>query len=154
MSSEAVTRNDLKAILDEVLPSSTDFVLKDEQSKLAESNTGTISLYGCTGTISHNQIYFTKLQSGLWFVQGRVNINSFVRTASNPGVVITMPAIVPTPTKSNTFIVGFRGQSPRESVNLTLSNGSRDATFITTESFANAANGTLTFIVNGIITLD
>ena len=154
MSSEAVTRNDLKAILDEVLPSSTDFVLKEEQNQTAESNTGTISLYNCTGTVSHNQIYFKKLQSGLWFVEGRVNINNYVRTGSNPGVTITLPSTVPTPTKGGGFAVGFRAQSPREYLVLGIAAGSRDINITTTESFTNAANGTLTFIVNGIITLD
>ena len=129
-------------------------ILTSASKPLASSVGAVSSLHNCTGTVSHNQIVFTGLENGLWFVQGRFNINSYVRTGANPGVVITLPSFVPTPTKSNKYIVGYRGQSPREYVDIALTSGSRNVTFATTESFTNAGDGTLTFFVNSIITLN
>ena len=46
-------------------------VVAEEQTKLESTDLGTMTLINCSGTISHNQIYFTKLASGLWFINGR-----------------------------------------------------------------------------------
>lgn len=129
-------------------------VTVDEQSKLESSATGTMTFINCSGTISHNQIFFVKLASGIWFIHGRLNINSFTRSGSNPGVTIALPDIVPTPTVSKEYLCGFRSQATRESVVLGLTANSRNAKLYTYESFSNASNGTLTFIVNSIFTLD
>ena len=129
-------------------------VTVDEQSKFGSSATGTTTFINCTGTVSHNQIFFMKLASGIWCIQGRLNINSYTRSGANPGVTIALPSNVPTPTQTRTFICGFRSQSAREGVVLGLSANSRNATLTTHESFTNASNGTLTFIVNNIFTLD
>lgn len=111
----------------------------------------TLSVYNCTGTISHNQLDFLRTKGGEIIVQGRVNINSFVRTATNPGVNITLPSFIPTPTVTREFIIGFRAQSPREGAVFRVEAGSRTAFLKTLESYANAPNGTLTFIVSGRI---
>ena len=145
---------DLKALLSKILDALSKFVTIDEQSKFESSTTGTMTFINCSGTISHNQIFFTNLASGVWFIQGRVNINKFTRSGANPGVNIVLPSNVPTPTKASTTACGFRAQSPREHVMLNLYANSRNATLTTYESFTNASNGTLTFIVNSIFTLD
>lgn len=156
MNSEDMTSQDVEDFVDglNVGGGAGQVVVVEDQSKLESADTGTLTLKNCTGTISHNQIYFTKLASGLWFINGRLNINSFTRSGTNPGVDIALPSSVPTPTKAQNFICGFRSQSPREGVVFGLNANSRTATLITHESFTNAANGTLTFIVNGIFTLD
>lgn len=145
---------DLKALLSKILDALSKFVTVDEQSKFESSTTGTMTFINCSGTISHNQIFFTKIASGIWFIQGRVNINSFIRSGANPGVNIVLPSDVPTPTITRDVICGFRSQSAREGVVLRLIANSRNASLFTYESFTNASNGTLTFIVNSIFTLD
>lgn len=112
---------------------------------------GTLTVYACTGTISHNQLAFITTKGGEICVEGRVNINSFTRTGSNPGVNISLPTSIPTPTKTREFLIGFRSQSPREMAVFRLEANSRTARLMTTESYANATNGTLTLVCSGRI---
>lgn len=123
------------------------------QCLLDDNTTGTATLHNCTGTISHNQITFYTTKSGLLYVSGRVNINSFTRTGGNPGVVIALPNNVPTPTLSITYQAGIRAQEPREAAQLAFTANSRNVYITTTESFANAANGTLTLVVECMVVL-
>lgn len=118
---------------------------------LSSSLISSPTLYNCTGTISHNQLYIIKSKGGELYIQGRLNINSFTRTGANPGISFTLPSSVTTPTASSYYYVGFRAQSPREAVAINFSTNSTTATLTTTESYANASNGTLTFIVSGRI---
>ena len=119
---------------------------------LGGKNMGTISsFYNCSGTVSHNNLEFLVSEGGEIWVQGRININSYVRSGANSGVVITLPDIVPTPTKEFWSPIGFQSQHPREYVYIALTPNSRTANLRTTESFDNTTNGALTFICSGRI---
>lgn len=120
-------------------------------NSVKSSSVGTSALYHCTGTISHDQIYFIQLGNGLWFITGRVNINSFTRTDVNPGVNVTLPSTAPTPTRGFNIPCGYRAQNNREQTNLSIEAGSRVMRLSTTESYQNAQNGTLTLIVSSIV---
>lgn len=123
----------------------------NDANKEKDRATGTLTLYNCTGTISHNQLEFIVSKSGAIYVQGRININSFARTGTNPGVTIALPLIVATPKYTRSYMIGFRAQNPREALGLNMTANSRNVSLTTYESFQNAQNGTLTFIVSGRI---
>ena len=120
--------------------------LLNAQGEVAQ---GTLTLYRCTGTISHNNLYFYTSKGGEIWLQGRVNVNKYVRSGANGGFTMELPSNVPTPTKSAFFMVGFQSQHPREYIYLTFEQGSRTAFLQTSESFDNTTNGTLTFICSG-----
>ena len=128
---------------------SLDDFLDARLNTLGGKNTGTISLYNCSGTVSHNNLEFFVSEGGEIWVQGRININSYVRSGANSGVMITLPDIVPTPTKEFWSLIGFQSQHPREYVYISLTPNSRAAYIQTSESFNNTTNGTLTFICSG-----
>lgn len=128
---------------------SLDDFLDARLNTLGGKNTGTISLYNCSGTVSHNNLEFFVSEGGEIWVQGRININSYVRSGANSGVIITLPDIVPTPTKEFWSLIGFQSQHPREYVYISLTPNSRAAYIQTSESFNNTTNGTLTFICSG-----
>lgn len=104
------------------------------------------AVVNCTGTVSGSLTYI-RTKGGLITVSGRVRISSFVRTGSNPGVSFTLPECVTTPTVTHSFKIGFRGESPMETIALQKTKGSRAVTLITHESYSNAANGTLTLVI-------
>lgn len=130
-------------------------ICKDRgQTTLVSNGYGTVkSLINCTGTVNYNQAAFWLLGDGSIMVVGRLNITNFVRTGANPGVKITLPDFIPTPTRTVTVSVGFRSQNVQELSNLSITENSRDVNLITTESFTNAQNGTLTLMVNSIIAI-
>ena len=128
---------------------SLDNFLDARLNTLGGKNTGTISLYNCSGTVSHNNLEFFVSEGGEIWAQGRININSYVRSGANSGVMITLPDIVPTPTKEFWSLIGFQSQHPREYVYISLTPNSRAAYIQTSESFNNTTNGTLTFICSG-----
>ena len=128
---------------------SLDDFLDARLNTLGGKNTGTISLYNCSGTVSHNNLEFFVSEGGEIWVQGMININSYVRSGANSGVMITLPDIVPTPTKEFWSLIGFQSQHPREYVYISLTPNSRAAYIQTSESFNNTTNGTLTFICSG-----
>lgn len=104
----------------------------------------TLSLVNCTGTISGQ--FYLSVSSNHKFIQvyGRVRIKSFVRTSNNPGVYVTLPF---TPSAGRGVPIGYRGESPVEQVNFTITANSTRAILNTTETYTNAANGTLTLMV-------
>ena len=128
---------------------SLDNFLDSRLNTLGGKNTGTVSLYNCSGTVSHNNLEFFVSEGGEIWAQGRININSYVRSGPNSGVMITLPDIVPTPTKNFWSMIGFQSQHPREYVYISLTPNSRAAYIQTSESFNNTTNGTLTFICSG-----
>ena len=130
-------------------------ICKDRgQTTLVSNGYGTVkSLINCTGTVNYNQAAFWLLGDGSIMVVGRLNITNFVRTGANPGVKITLPDFIPTPTRGGTVSIGFRAQSVQELTNLTTTENSKDVNIFTTESFNNAQNGTLTLIMNSIIAI-
>lgn len=116
---------------------------------------GTVTSFkNCTGTVSHNNVYFFGLANGMYFMMGRINITNFVRTGGNPGVNLTLPDIVPTPTANRSMNVGIRGQNPREMIIVDITAGSRTMTVYTSESFQNSQNGDLTFFVCAPVLVD
>lgn len=108
----------------------------------------------CTGTVNNQNIVFFKLANGMYFMLGRINITNFVRTGGNPGVNLTLPDIVPTPTITRGVYVGVRGQNPREMVVADFTAGSRTIALYTSESFQNAQNGDLTLAVLAPVLID
>ena len=108
------------------------------------------SMRNCTGTVATNFLQLYQSESGgACTICGRIAITSFVRSGANPGVNLTLPSAIPTPTKTTVFYVGFRAENPRENVQLNLTANSRTILLFTTETYQNAQNGTLTFSCNG-----
>lgn len=122
----------------------------ENQFEFDSIGTATVaSLYNCTGTATSG-LNFITTKGNLIYVTGRLNIDSFTRTGGNPGIDINLPNNVPTPTISTGYQIGFRSQSPREGVNISVTAGSRIIRLTTNETYLNCTNGTLTFICSGI----
>ena len=118
-------------------------------SKVVASSPTLSSLRNCTGT-GALFLMLTQAQSGgPVFINGRVNIASYARTDANPGVYITLPSSVATPTKTANYCIGANAQFPREVVQITLTANSRTAIIFTSETFNNHTGNLLTFICNG-----
>lgn len=132
----------------EIIDSSTPMI--ENQFEFDSVGTATVdSLYNCTGTATSGLDFITT-KGGLIYVTGRLNIESFTRTGSNPGINVNLPSNVPTPTISIGYQIGFRSQSPREGIGINITAGSRVVRLITNETYLNCTNGTLTFICSGI----
>lgn len=104
------------------------------------------SLINCTGTAG-GAMYAQILFGRFFILTGRLYVTSFVRSGVNPGFNITLPSTIPTPLTTFTESYGYRGENAREQVIFHFTAGSRAVKVTTSESFANAANGTLTLVV-------
>ena len=106
------------------------------------------SLVNCTGTITHNNIYYT-IKNNMIMIFGRVNIGSFVRTSNNPGISFKIQNLT---LKSSVGVscIGLSSISLREGCNLSITT---DGTcrITTTESYLNAPNGTLTLQIPQLV---
>lgn len=105
-----------------------------------------MTVINCTGTIGGNiNIRVRKDKKAVW-ASGRVAITNFTRTGNNPGVKLANFENLGLPTGLYIF-VGIRGEAAFERAQITTTGG----VLTTTESFANASNGRLTFnCFNGI----
>ena len=99
----------------------------------------TLSLYHCTGTINGSFYYRKRADGKAYYIFGRVYINGFSRTGANPGVVASQLNLG----SGSSPRIGFRGESPIESVDLSFSNGR----ITTSESFSNASGSRLTLMI-------
>lgn len=117
-------------------------------------STGSVSPLRCTGTIAATPYFYTNAERTFVTFGGRLRINNFTRTSSNPGVTF-QSSIRPT------HLVTLRGVGIRGSNTAVYPEyvyGSIETsglvTLVTTESFANAPSGTMTFMFNdGLISI-
>ena len=111
--------------------------------------TPTFTLWECTGDISTNAkvIYSKNPNSRFMQICGRIIISNFTRTAPNPGVLLTLPFDVNKEIPS--LCIGYVKERDNEHVQLgTALDKTKNSLYIrTTETYTNAANGTMTFIV-------
>ena len=116
-------------------------------TKLITNGVGYLSnmtLYNCTGTITGTIVYALSGDGKTLLMYGRIRITNFVRTGNNPGIRGNLSKSF---FKTTNFPIGFRGESPVEQITLNLSQNSSLISLITTESYSNAANGTLTLMI-------
>ena len=106
------------------------------------------SLVNCTGTITHNNIYYT-IKNNMIMIFGRVNIGSFVRTSNNPGISFKIQNLT---LKSSVRVscIGLSSISLREGCSLSITTDGT-CSITTTESYLNAPNGTLTLQIPQLI---
>lgn len=102
----------------------------------------TSSLFHCTGTITGSMGMAYTADRKLVILWGRIRITNFSRTGGNPGVTLSLPF-----TRDLSYPVGYRGESPVEQVNISLSSGN----LTTTESYSNATGNILTLMVPAAI---
>ena len=102
-------------------------------------NNLTLSRYNCSGTINGSFSYRIRSDNKAILIGGRVYISSYSRTGSNPGVTFSDIGV----TSSLGFAVGYRGESPTETVNLSFSNHRIN----TNETFSNATGTRLTLMI-------
>lgn len=103
-----------------------------------------MTLYNCTGTITGNIAHALSEDGKTLLMYGRIRITSFVRTGNNPGI---RGNISKSFFKTTGLPIGFRGESPVEQITINLTQNSSLIALITTESYSNAANGTLTLMI-------
>ena len=94
----------------------------------------------CNGTINGSFSYRIRSDNKAIVISGRVYITSFSRTGANPGFTF---ADIGIPTTAGNHMIGYRGESPIESLNINF--GAR--TITTNETFSNCSGSRLTFMV-------
>ena len=101
-----------------------------------------LGLYRCSGTINGSISYQLRNDGKAAYVRGRVYISNFTRSGANPGFTYTKPDGW---NITGSYSVGHRGENATEFVQFYAS------TYVinTTETFQNATNGRLTFIIPG-----
>ncbi len=107
-----------------------------------EITTGTLK--NCTGTLNMFFSMSVTQDKKMLFIFGRARITNFVRTSSNPGINFTLPF---TPIRTTGPNTGYRAENPAEFAHLNISANSTVASLETTESYSNAASGTLTLVI-------
>ena len=107
---------------------------------------------GCSGSIV-GPIYLDLFANGLIQIHGRIVINSFVRNAGNPGFTFDLPSDLPMNTINHHYVLGTSSINTLEAAVLDTTANSRQVRVITTETYANASNGTLVFHIHGLINL-
>ena len=105
----------------------------------------TLSRYNCSGTINGGFSYRIRSDNKAIKIGGRVYISSFSRTGANPGVTFADIGV----TSSQGYPVGYRGESPAETVNLSFVNHRIN----TNETFTNASGTRLTLMIPDTIIL-
>lgn len=111
----------------------------------SDRKTMSLSKYNCGGTINGTFTYRIRSDNKAMSIQGRVYISSFSRSGANPGVTFADIGI----TSSVGHAIGFRGESPSETVNISFSNRRIN----TNETFTNASGTRLTLMVPETIIL-
>lgn len=108
-------------------------------------------LVNCTGNINSwlTVLYYA---DGSVILNGRLTITNFVRTGANPGITFNLPSAIPTPTISQTTYICPMSFNPHEVGTLVLNANSKLCRLNTTETFLNAPNGSITFIVDTKLT--
>lgn len=106
------------------------------------SKTLTLTLKNCTGTINGSISYRIRNDNKMMMISGgRVYISSFSRTSSNPG--FTFSSSDTSLPSSGSYLIGYRGESPLEPINLNFSG----KTITTNQTFSNCSGSRLTFII-------
>ena len=121
-------------------------IADEEWGPMVSFSSTNMVLYNCTGTIGGNiNLKIRKDKKAVW-ASGRVAITNFTRTGNNPGVRLVNFSNLGLPTGLFIF-VGIRGEAAFERAQIRTTDG----ILTTTESYANASNGRLTFnCFNGI----
>lgn len=104
------------------------------------SKTLSLSLRNCTGTINGSFYYSLRNDNKAMMISGRVYISNFSRTGANPGFTFANATGFPS---SGSYSIGFRGESPIESVGMNFSS----KTITSNETFSNCSGTRLTFMV-------